>query len=138
MQAISDADRSAIAAVTQAAMDAFNAADWAAAPTIYTEDAIVMPPNAPLIRGRNAIEAFLAKFPPISNFTIANTEVEGVGDLAYVVGTYSMTITPEGAEPITDTGKFLEIRKKQADGSWPLYVDIFNSDLPASTSPPVE
>jgi uncharacterized protein (TIGR02246 family) len=135
---LTDADRAAIAAETQAAIDAFNAGDWAAAAAIYTEDAIVLPPNAPLVRGRSAIEAFLAEVWTFSDFTITNTEVEGVGDLAYVVGTYSMTITPEGAEPIHDTGKFLEIRKKQADGSWPLYADIYNSDMPASAPPPAE
>ena len=33
---------------------------------------------------------------------------------------------------IKDHGKFVEIWKKQADGSWKCAVDMFNSDLPAS------
>ena len=94
-----------------------------------------MPPNAPATHGRSAIEAALDEFPPISNFRITNTEVEGIGDLAYVVGTYSMTLTPEGADPVQDTGKFIEIRRRQADGSWALYRDIYNSDLPAAAPP---
>jgi len=41
-----------------------------------------------------------------------------------------MTMTPEGSDPIDDTGKYLEIWKKQADGGWKVVRDIFNSDLP--------
>ncbi len=38
---------------------------------------------------------------------------------------------PEGAaEPVQDRGKYVEIRRKQADGAWLIAVDIFNSDLP--------
>ena len=35
-------------------------------------------------------------------------------------------------KPIRDTGKILEIWKKQADGSWKCAVDTWNSDLPAA------
>ncbi len=57
-------------------------------------------------------------------------EIAGRGDLAYVRGTYKLKIVLEGHDPIPDTGKYIEIRKKQADGSWLLYRDIFNSDVP--------
>ena len=33
-------------------------------------------------------------------------------------------------QPIQDHGKFIEIRRKQPDGSWLISRDIFNSDLP--------
>ena len=135
---LTDADKAAINAKTQAFINGVNAGDWAAVAATYTEDAIVLPPNAPAVRGRSAIEASFAEFPPISDFTITNTEVEGVGDLAYLVGTYTITMTPEGAEPIHDTGKFIEIRKKQADGSWLLHRDIYNSDAPAPAPPPAQ
>jgi ketosteroid isomerase-like protein len=40
-----------------------------------------------------------------------------------------MTVHPDGAPgPVEDQGKFLEIRRRQPDGSWLLAVDIFNSD----------
>jgi ketosteroid isomerase-like protein len=31
---------------------------------------------------------------------------------------------------VEDRGKYLEIWKRQADGSWKVALDIFNSDLP--------
>jgi len=43
-----------------------------------------------------------------------------------------VTLTPPGAaEPVGDRGKFVEIWKKQRDGSWRVVLEIFNSDLPA-------
>ncbi len=130
--ALSEADRAAIAASTKTFVEGVNAKDWAGVAALYTEDAMIMPPNGPTAKGRANVQAFLEAFPPLSAFNLVNAEVEGLGDMAYVRGAYTMTITPEGADPVTDTGKFIEIRKKQADGSWLLYLDIFNSDVPLS------
>jgi uncharacterized protein (TIGR02246 family) len=127
---LSEADRAAIEATSKAFVEGVNAKDWAAVAATYTEDAALMPPNGPSVEGRADIQAFVEAFPPISDFNFEIIEVEGQGDMAYVRGTYTMTITPEGGDPITDTGKYIEIRKKQADGSWLLYLDIFNSDVP--------
>jgi uncharacterized protein (TIGR02246 family) len=98
-------------------------ADW------YTEDAVVMPPNHAAIRGRPAIRKWIAGFSRVTQFKNEIEQIEGRTDLAYVRGRYSMTLQPEGAPgPVEDVGKYLEIRKRQPDGSWPLAVDIFNSD----------
>ena len=32
--------------------------------------------------------------------------------------------------PVNDTGKFLEVWKKQANGSWKCVADMFSSDMP--------
>jgi ketosteroid isomerase-like protein len=40
---------------------------------------------------------------------------------------------PGVAEPVVDTGKGMEIWKKQKDGSWKVSCDVFNSDLPIAT-----
>jgi len=127
---LSEADKAGIEETTRAFGKAFEAKDWAGVAATYTEDAILLPPNAPAVKGRAAIQEFLAAFPPASNFQISTIEVDGRGDLAYVYGTFSMTITAEGAEPVEESGKYLEIRKKQADGSWLLHRDMFSSNAP--------
>ena len=67
----------------------------------------------------------------VSDFKVEMLEIEGRGDLAYVRGTYSITVRPPGASgPTKDTGKCIEIWRKQADGSWKVIRDIFKSDLP--------
>jgi ketosteroid isomerase-like protein len=41
--------------------------------------------------------------------------------------------TPDGKSAVGDHGKFLEIRRRQADGRWLVAADIFNSDQPVPT-----
>lgn len=126
---LSEADKAAIRKVVDEAITITN---WAAyVRNYYGEDAVVMPPNSPSVQGRAAIESLFAAFPSISDFKPELLEIEGYGDLAYVRGTYSMAITLPGATtPIKDSGKYMEIWRKQADGSWKATRDIFNSDLP--------
>jgi ketosteroid isomerase-like protein len=131
-QPLKAADRAAIEAATQAFGAAAKAGDWNAIGALYTEDALVMPPNAPAISGRPAIVQFFSSFPPITEMTLTNVEVEGSDGIAYVRGTYQMTIAMPGQAPIEETGKYLAIHRKQADGSWPLSRDMFSSDHPAS------
>ena len=59
-------------------------------------------------------------------------EIEGHGDLAYARGRYTLDLTPKakGAAPVHDEGKFLEILRRQPDGTWRYAVDMYSSDLP--------
>ena len=98
---------------------------------LYTEDAIVLPPNGPKVQGRAAVLEWMKALPTIADANLTIEEIDGYGDLAFARGAYFMTMMPEGSsEPIQDRGKFIEIRRKQADGSWLIYRDIFTSDLP--------
>jgi uncharacterized protein (TIGR02246 family) len=96
----------------------------------YTEDGILLPPNAPVVQGRAAIRKFFDGFPKITAFKQSVVETEGDGDPTYVRGTYEMTMIPPGAkEPLKDTGKVLAIWQKQSDGSWLVSRVAWNSDL---------
>ena len=131
VKALSDEDVVAIKALYDSWVPAVKSGDWETAANLYTEDTVVMPSNMPLIEGREAAKTFLENFPTIKEISFTPLEIDGYGDIAYVRGTYSLMIQPEGApEPIHDTGKYLENRRKQEDGSWLLAVDIFNSDMP--------
>ena len=98
----------------------------------YTEDAVVMPPNQPTIRGRAEVKSWMEAFPKVTEAEFEIDEVEGLGDFAFVRGHYSLTMEIEGAPgPVQDKGKYIEIRERQPDGTWLLARDIFNSDLSA-------
>ena len=134
---LTESDVEAIRASTEAYGDAVSAGDWAATGWLYTEDAVLMPPNAPAAMGRDAIQETMASFPPITAFSIVADDIQGVGDLAYVRGTFSITLQA-GDNVIEDHGKYLEIRRRQADGSWPITVDIWNSDVPQPAVAPTQ
>ncbi len=136
--ALSAEDIAAIRDVAESFRQAMLASDWETATSLFIEDAVRQPPNEPMIVGRAAILASMEAEPvTFTQFSNAPLEIDGRGDLAYARGTYSLTATAEGmAEPITEKGKYLGVIRKQADGSWRVDTDIWNSDqpLPAATA----
>ena len=132
---LTDADRAAIQEVADEAVAIMNAPTPdldAYVRAYYAQDAVVLPPNGPVVSGEAAIASFLKAFPPMTNFEFNLVHMEGTADMAWVQGSYNMTMTPEGSPPINDTGKYIEIWKKQANGDWRVVRDIFNSDLPVA------
>ena len=105
---------------------------WTDLAALYTEDAVRMPTNQTAVEGRAAIQAALEQQAEvITELTITPLVTAGLGDLAYQKGTYSVTMTVEGLpEPMSDTGKYLVVVRKQPDGSWLMAEHIWNSDRP--------
>ena len=129
--ALSEKDKAAIRATSDTFVKGVLAADFVTVSNLYTEGATFMPPNQPAAQGRPAILAWMKGFPPTKEFALKIVEIEGRGDLAYVRGEFSMAMTPPGAPgPVKDSGKYVEVRRREKDGSWKIAVDIFNSDLP--------
>ena len=130
---LSPADVTKINEVSQIWVKALLAKDWATMAAQYTEDAVLYPPNEPAVKGRPAIRTWSAGFPPVTDCKVNIVKAEGRDDLAYVLGTFTMTIAVPGAPPVKDSGKFVEVRRRQPDGRWLLAVDMFSSDLPVAT-----
>ncbi len=129
---LSEEDIAGIEATSQAWGEAANTGDWAALGATYTEDAVLLPPNEPAVQGRSDIQAWFEALPPVSEIIDEVVDIDGVGDVAFVRGSYTLTMTPEGMDAVADTGKYLEVWRKQADGSWLIYRGIFSSNLAAA------
>jgi ketosteroid isomerase-like protein len=101
----------------------------------YSDDAVVMPPNIPTLTGKEPIRSLWKSMLDSPSFSggwkVTKVEVARSGDLAYVSGSYEFNEKDDSGKPITDKGKYLEIWKKQTDGSWKCIVDMFNSDMPS-------
>ena len=124
---LSDQDIRAIRDVTEKFPDVMKNKNFDEIPNIYAADALLMPPDHGSVTGHADIAEFLGSFPPLKAFDIFVDEIEGAGDIAYVRGSFRMEMVPEpGADPVEQHGQYLEIRKKQQDGSWLLSHDIFN------------
>jgi uncharacterized protein (TIGR02246 family) len=130
---LSSRDSAAIVALDSAFVAAVNAGDAKATAAVYASDAALLAPNLPLQRGRRAIQSFwggLLEAYTVT-FEIGSDMLEGRGDLAYNMGHYRFTAVPKAknAAGTADEGKYVEILKQQADGSWKYQVDIYNSSL---------
>jgi uncharacterized protein (TIGR02246 family) len=99
----------------------------------YAEDAQLLPPNYPIVSGRSQIREFMhGSFQAgLSGLSLETVHVDASGDLAYRVGKYTLEIRPPTGEPMRDTGKTMEVYRRQADGSWKAVADMFSSDQAA-------
>ena len=121
--------RSEIEAANGKFMDAVSKGDAAGLAGLYTDDGMLMPPNADFMKGGEAIQGFFQTLIDmgIQEITLESSEVEGYGDTAIEVGMFTLK-TAEGQ--VVDKGKYIVIWKK-VGGEWKLHRDIFNSSMPA-------
>ena len=133
------ADASAIQALDEQWSATAAKNDLAGTLAFYAGDAVLLPPNAPIATDAKSIrESWAALLGPDTavSWKVSRAEVAKSGELGYLYGTYALSIKdPKGGPPVQDTGKLVEIWKKQADGKWKCIVDTYNSDLPAAAAP---
>ena len=107
--------------------------DSAAVGALYTEDAILMPPNFEMVRGRSSAQGFWggAIKMGVKDAILTTVELTDVGNVVHEVGNYALKIQPEGQAAFEDKGKYVVLWNKMPDGSLKLHRDIWNSSLPA-------
>lgn len=119
-------------AIRQTAADlsaAFNAKEVDKIVTFYADNSVFMPPNAPLMRGREPLQSFYAGMIErgASNLELRPEEVNGHGPIAYESGTYSLTLGADGSG--RDRGKYVRVLRNN-NGTWRTEKTIWSSDLP--------
>ena len=106
----------------------------------YSDDAIVLPPNATSAATKEAIRNVWKDMLASSGFVISwqptRVQVGKSGEMAWVHGTYELTMNDTSGKPINDRGKYLEVWEKQSDENWKCRADMWNSDLAASAPAP--
>ena len=134
-----EAERAAIKNLRAQYMVSQDAGDAERCVSYWDEDGALMPPNEPSVVGKEALlSCYQTAFEHVKiNFTISFEQIEIAGDWGIVRGGYEGTIIPKPeGEPIPDKGKYLEILKRQPDGSWKWACHIYSSDNPLE--PPEE
>jgi uncharacterized protein (TIGR02246 family) len=123
------ADMKAIEALIQQFTATCNSNDPAALAAIHDDNAIEMPPN---IEGKQFIQAWLQGIFKENKVTCTLTplETQVAGDWAYQRGNSTFIITPKSGKPMEESGKYLNIYRRQPDGSWKFYREMSNSNSP--------
>ncbi|HEU5323764.1 MAG TPA: DUF4440 domain-containing protein, partial [Methylomirabilota bacterium] len=101
-----------------------------AAGAFYAEDAVLMPPNRPVVEGRAKIRTYLQSLIDggLQHLTLEPVDTEVSGELAYTRARYALALAPPDAPTVHDVGKSLVVYRRQAEGGWRAVADIFNSD----------
>lgn len=126
-------DVQAILALEQDVFAAQNAGDLEGWLSFFTDDVIIMPPDEPALRGKEAVRVH--NLPLFQRFDLHEEtderEVEAAGNWGYIRAHWRWTLTPKnGDEAITDVGSSIWIVRRQADGSWKISKGIWNRDNP--------
>ena len=124
------ADSEAIKKSTAEFATAFNAKQIDKIVEFYGENSVLMPPNKPLLRGRDALKMYFNDILSRGgSLTMDVEEVGGHGPIAHELGTY--TITYSTGE--RDRGKYLRVVRNMA-GSWRTEKMMWSSDFPQKPS----
>src|SRR5437764_136057 len=123
-------------------------AEWSAAAasknldktvSYYSDDAVVLAPNTAVLTTKEGIrgiwKGLLSDPSAAVSWKATRVEIAKSGDMAYISGTYELTINGPDGKPVNDRGKYLEVWEKQPDGKWKCGADAWNTDLPAPTQP---
>jgi uncharacterized protein (TIGR02246 family) len=108
--------------------------DASALAAYYTDDAVRMNMNAPILVGKEAIrsdwQSTLDRYTHIE--TDVAEDVHVVGDFAVARGTYTGKSTPKlpGGAVLNEKGKQVYVYRRQPGGAWKMIMDIWSSDLP--------
>ena len=126
---MSDVD--AVNAVSDAEERAIFSSDPDAMAELFTEDCVLMPPNQPQSVGHEGVRDWLmgvvAAFDISGGYT--RTEVTISGETAVQRYYAEMQMTPkDGGDTVAVPVKGLHIMRRQADGSWKISQDIWNTD----------
>lgn len=100
--------------------------------SLWMAGGVQMPPNVPPNIGLDMIRANtgVGKRSGTIVMNIDPQEITVLGDWAYTRGMYTVDSTPTGGGATGHVdGKFMTILRRQADGSWKIYRDIFNSNV---------
>jgi ketosteroid isomerase-like protein len=139
-----DADKAAIvnaihAEETQALAD-WNAKDAPKVTSHYREDAMLMLPRMAPLTGAAQIGPAVDGALKDPNFALTfqshKVGVADSGDLAYSRGVFTQSSTdPVTKKKVTESGSYVTVFKKQADGSWKAIEDIVTVGAPVTPAP---
>ena len=125
------AERAAVHKFHDTCMDAARARDLAVWVSCFAEDAQLFPPNAPTIKGKDAIGEVASQIMESPDFSVSHeivrTGVSRSGDFAYIYYTYELTENGPNGNPVTENGEAIYVLKNQPQAGWKFLIDIWNA-----------
>jgi ketosteroid isomerase-like protein len=110
------------------------AKDANAAANLYTENASLLPPNEPIVTGRENIKNYWqgAIDAGLIAASVKTIDAGSDGDLAYEIGTFELKFQAVDGTIITDIGKYTELLKRNSEGKWMSIYGMWSNNEPAS------
>ena len=98
---------------------------------LYAQDAEILPPNSPPVKGREGIQKeFAGLVSAFKKITLKTVEVYPMGNLALEVGSWKL----EDASGKGPEGKYMVLWKNNGK-TWELYRDMWSGNAPPPPAP---
>ena len=98
----------------------------------WTDDAIVVMPGQPPLKGKNEIRKMVEESFKMQGFHISwepqSAEVSQSGDMVYLIEKTQVTVNDSTGKAITVHENGITVWKKQPDGSWKAAADISSNE----------
>ena len=122
-------DENALNALIAGYMVAMNSGDADGVVASYAADAVRMPPDALPISGRESIRQNIAQAFEVADLNVQMQvkETEFSGELAYVRGSFLLTVAPKDGSPTTESeGNWMRLMRREPDGRWLVAYSLWN------------
>ena len=109
--------------------DAVRAQDADRLASLYTVNAIALPPDGPISRGQDSVRqlwAAVIKDMGLRNVTLKTIDLEVNGDVACEVGQATLELVPPAGQRATANVKYVVVWQRVGD-HWKLHRDIWNA-----------
>ncbi len=97
----------------------------------WSDDAVIIPAGAPVIRGKAAIRDYVQTSLAIPGFQIRwrpqDASVSDDGSLGYTMGENAITVPAPDGTLVTIPGRYATVWRRDLSGVWTCVVDIWNS-----------
>jgi len=124
----------AVLAADAAWLKVYAAKDLEKSVAFFDDEGSMAAPNSPIATGKGALTKLIGGAFAIPDYKLSwhanKVGVARSGELGYTSGTYDLSFKDAYGKTISDKGKCLTVWKKEADGTWKVLSDMFNSDLP--------
>jgi uncharacterized protein (TIGR02246 family) len=129
--------RQAIEAAMTKYVEAVKRGDPAAIVASYTDDAIVVMPSGPPMKGKAELNKGFADMLAASSVSaLRSSDVERTisGDVAVETGAFEVTMQPKAlGRETTDRGQYIVVWHRQPDGSWRMARAFNRADTPPNS-----
>ena len=98
----------------------------------WADDAVMIAPGMPPLKGKDAIKAYVEAGLQIPGYQIKweplEVHVSDCGDMAYMIERNEIIMDDSLGNPVASYNKVVTVWRKQDDGSWKNVIDMWNAD----------
>ena len=126
-----DSALESVAAASRAWDEAYASGDATRLAERYDDQAVSMPPGLPVLASRSTIQDDFKAFFDSNTATHRTFDADRriAGEFAIERARYEATIRPrDGSAAVHEAGKHVVVYRRQTDGSWKVFWEIWNSD----------